>query len=643
VGRKAKAKYVNDSTVRLSAAPGKGSFSILMAGAASFDPNQDVAGLALKELDAASSKSFDDLLTSNRTWWHDFWSKAFISLHSSDGVADEVERNATYFLYVMASTSRADYPPRFGGLLWFTNGDMREWGSQHWWHNVGCYYNGLDPSNRSELTEPVFSMYSKMYDACALAAKQQWGSQGIFIAETCWFDGLGTLPDDIAAEMRDLYLMRKPWDQRSARFREFADPKQPHSSRWNWKGKGAWVNGIWTYTDKGAGPFGEVTHILSSGAKIAFLYWQRYQYTQDQAWLRDRAYPMLKGIAEFYRNFPNVKKDTDGKYHINYVNNHEPIKGARDTMEEMAAMRGIFPVAIRASEILGADAEMRPVWREFLENLAPLPTNETPDTLDPRRPGDPVRWTAGLKPLLQGNPRQLSDRILIPAFHYDLCTSETEDGEMIKMANATFEAMHPEGISAKTPVNELSSAPTIAAYLGRADDFKWLLPNQIRSLRPDHDFCDFPGLGKIGVMRNRMTLREGPGDVCAERLGRICQALHTALLQSVPPVAGGDPVIHLFPAWPKEWDAEYTLLARGAFLVTSSTRGGEVEFVELRSQAGGECRLRNPWGQNEVVLYRNGAKSEAITASLLKFNTARDENIVVTRSGTTPAKYKRSI
>ena len=59
-------------------------------------------------------------------------------------------------------------------------------------------------------------MYSGMFDAAATAARQQWGSQGIYIPETVWLDGLAKLPDDIAAEMRDLYLLRKPWSQRSA-------------------------------------------------------------------------------------------------------------------------------------------------------------------------------------------------------------------------------------------------------------------------------------------------------------------------------------------------------------------------------------------------------------------------------------------
>ena len=79
-----------------------------------------------------------------------------------------------------------------------------------------------------------------MADSCAVAARQQWGSQGIFLPETLGFDGLAELPDDIAAEMRDLYLVRKPMAEASPEFLEFSSMRQPHSSRWNWWESGAW-------------------------------------------------------------------------------------------------------------------------------------------------------------------------------------------------------------------------------------------------------------------------------------------------------------------------------------------------------------------------------------------------------------------
>ena len=116
--------------------------------------------------------------------------------------------------------------------------------------------------------------------------------------------------------MRDLYLLKKPWEDRSQRFRIYASSRNHFSSRWNWKaslphnsyiesvrrkaGKGseypyyrsAWLTEDgWSYTDWAYGPYGHMSHIFYSGAEIAYLYWLRYEYTLDRAWLRDRAYP----------------------------------------------------------------------------------------------------------------------------------------------------------------------------------------------------------------------------------------------------------------------------------------------------------------------------------------------------------------
>src|SRR5437773_2467941 len=143
----------------------------------------------------------------------------------------------------MGASSRGAYPPRFGGMLWYTNGDMRRWGSQYWWANTNAYYANLMPANRLGLLDPMFALYAGMMPACARAARQQWGSEGLWIPETTFFSGPEELPDDIAAELRDLMLVRKPWEQRSARFRAFAETKQRHNSRWNFQGEGHWDQG----------------------------------------------------------------------------------------------------------------------------------------------------------------------------------------------------------------------------------------------------------------------------------------------------------------------------------------------------------------------------------------------------------------
>ncbi len=381
-GCKAPARYLNETTVQLSVSPGKGRFAILIASAANFDRQKEVGALALAELAAAEARGFSRLQTDTAAWWHDFWSRGFVSMHSADGQADFVEQNYTYYLYLMGASSRGKYPPRFGGMLWRTTGDLSRWGSQYWWANTRAYYDNLMPANRLDLMAPLFSLYNGMYDACALAAQQQWGSKGIWIPETTFFNGPEKLPDDIATELRDLMLMRKPFEERSAKFQALAEVKNRHNSRWNFQADGRWEQGHYVSRNKGHGIFGHTTHILGPSARIANLAWQRYQFTMDTNWLREQAYPLIKGSTEFYRSFPNLKKGQDGKYHIYHVNNSESDWGSSDTRYEVSCMHLIFPLAMRASEILGLDADLRPLWREISENLVPLP-----DGGDRRRSG----------------------------------------------------------------------------------------------------------------------------------------------------------------------------------------------------------------------------------------------------------------
>jgi len=614
-GRNTKVKLSNDRELRLVAEPGNSSFTIFISSVAAFDPQQDIAASTLEQLQAAVDEGYAGLAESNRQWWHDFWAKSFVHLHSADGIADDIEANYNYYLYVMASSSRGRFPPKFNGMLWTTGGDTRKWGAQYWGANQSCIYNALFATNRLELIDPMFSMYSGMYDSCALAAKQQWGSNGIYIPETVAFDGLEKLPESIAEEMRLLYLSKKPWAERSEEFNDFAFTKQPHSSRWNFKAAGKWQHGQWHYTDKGAGPYAQVNHIFSRGAKIAYKYWLRYEYTKDTQWLRSRAYPIIKGVAEFYRNYPNVRKGPDGRYHIHNVNSNEPVWGGQDTDEEISAMHGIFPVVIKASEILDVDSQMRPIWREFLDNLAPLPVRGDGKTV----------WIKALEPVARGRGNSLPDRNTMPMWYFDLCTLENEDPKVMEIATATFESFFRGGVDSETRIGVLSKLAGAAAILGRSEDIRFLIPNQIHTR-------------ETPALANRMTLREGAQTTGLQRIGRAADALHLALCQAVPAGPGGEPVIRVFPAWPRQWDASYTLLARGAFLVSSSMGDGRIEFVQIQSIAGGECRLRNPWPRKEVTLYRNGTQAESLSGSLLRFSTMAGETVTVVIKGNKPSR-----
>lgn len=607
LGRDTQVRPDGEGALELSAAAGKGTFLVLISSAASFDRQTDVVADALQRLDPPATMGFAGLIRENADWWRQFWSRSSVRLHSADGVADRIEQNYTYYLYIMGATSRGRYPAKFNGMLWATGGDRRNWGGQ-FWGNEGCFYNNaLFAANHAELMEPMWSLYSGMADACAVAARQQWGSQGIYIPETTGFDGPPRLPDAIAAEMRELYLLRKSWSERSGAFLDYARPMIAYSSRWNWKGYGSGGGSDQPLRERGSGPYGNTSHIFSSGAKIAYAYWLGYEFGGDENWLRDRAYPILKGVAEFYRNYPNLRQEADGRYHLYFVNSGERVWGARDTDEEITAMRGLLPVVIKASEILQTDQDLRARWRDLLNHLAPLAV------------GADGGWIKGLAPVVHGEADSPPDENSMPMWNFDLCSLEA-GADLARTATTTYEDVL-KGLPRNRWTGGLSKIPLVAAMLGRTDDVETFIPAQIDGQ---------------SSLANRMDSNEGDQTTNVERLGNAANALHTALCQDLPAGPGQAPVIRVFPAWPKHWDAAFTLLCRGGFLVSSEMRGGRVESVAIHAQRGGEVRLRNPWPEARVDLYRNEAKTETLEGALLKIATQNGERIVVRRSGDSP-------
>jgi hypothetical protein len=79
------------------------------------------------------------------------------------------------------------------------------------------------------------------------------------------------------------------------------------------------------------------------------------------------------------------------------------------------------------------------------------------------------------------------------------------------------------------------------------------------------------------------------GSYISEQVG-VSRMITELLLQSV------DNVIRVFPAWPKDKDAEFAgLRAQGGFLVSACQTGGVVGGVTIESTSGGTVRLVSPW------------------------------------------------
>ena len=334
----------------------------------------------------------------------------------------------------------------------------------------------------------------------------------------------------------------------------------------------------------------------------------------------------MKECAEFYRSFG--KPGPDQRIHIYPSNAHESFLGVRDSIADLAAIRGLFPVLIQASEILGADTSQRPKWKAFLQKLAPYPMGDNPLAQQLGASLGPGRWAAGLFAGIAGK-RGTEEVWTMPIFPFEDVTGDSHNEENWKVANYTYRSLPQRGTllggggpelldDAKVPVH--SRLPILAARIGRPDEVRRILPAFAALVQRSPN--GMPS-GDIG-----MSLVEG--------LAMPAFALQEALLQST----GG--LIQLFPAWPDEWDAQFRLRTRGAFIVTASKRKNVTEMVEIESLAGETCHIENPWS-GQVSLYVDGTLRSKLKGDVLEFPTVRGETLLLLPRSAPSPKIKMDV
>jgi trehalose/maltose hydrolase-like predicted phosphorylase len=99
---------------------------------------------------------------------------------------------------------------------------------------------------------------------------------------------------------------------------------------------------------------------------IALATWQYYLATGDKKWLRERGWPVLKGIAEFWAS--RVHKNGDGSYSVkNVAGPDEYSNGVDDGVFTNAGAATSLRQATRAARLLGDEAPQK--WKEIAGKL----------------------------------------------------------------------------------------------------------------------------------------------------------------------------------------------------------------------------------------------------------------------------------
>jgi hypothetical protein len=273
--------------------------------------------------------------------------------------------------------------------------------------------------------------------------------------------------------------------------------------------------------------------------------WNLWDYTGDEQYLRETAYPLLRELAIFYAAF--ARRGWDGQYYhleptvetesygLSYRNEF-----AKDTTAAITMFRYILSTAAEAAEFLGADGDLVPLWREVAARLPPYPVFQM--GMGPILAGNPgiiPRWSAGDHEINSANyPATLADEITLD--------SPREQRELIIRTADTVRNNH----------------NTEAYILAGA-------------------FADYTvaGYNKSPVkIDDALSLCEeilaAPERLLNSRSGRI----------------------HLFPVTPRNAKAAFrNCLARGGFEVSAAKDQTGVLGVSVRARRSIRCRIMNPW------------------------------------------------
>ena len=216
-----------------------------------------------------------------------------------------------YGRYLMISASRKG--TQASNLQGIWNKDLKPaWGSKYTTNiNAEMNYWPAEVTNLSECHEPLFKLVEECAETGVRVAKEHYGAEG-------W----------VLHHNTDLWRGTAPIN---------------HSNH------GMWVSGS-----------GWLSHHL----------WEHYLFTRDLEFLRERAYPLMKGASTFYSQY--LVEDPATGWLISTPSNSPENGGmvAGPTMDHQI-IRSLFKATIEAAALLDTDAEFAGLLKDQVSRIAP--------------------------------------------------------------------------------------------------------------------------------------------------------------------------------------------------------------------------------------------------------------------------------
>ncbi len=499
---------------------------------------------AKRELDEVLATPLETLREQQQAWWRDYWGRSFLRITSPDKAADWLTAAHHVHLYTLGCTNRGPVPAKWDGGAGLMRGDERNWGLAEWVQEIRFTFMPLYTANRLEMARGLCDHYWRMADYLRAQTAKMWGLPGIWIPET-------VLPWGHAED----FVLKD--DGRGA---------QGHYERW----------------DPSTAPYGKfelynpyIGFLFTAGLEVCHHYLTYCRYSGDEAFAREGAYPMVRGVCEFVAGL--LRQGEDGRYHLDPANALETWWMVRDPADALDGIRAIFPQFIDMAERFGRDKALRDRCGDIVAKLPdpPLGAWGADSSIDPSVDAyAPAAAFNRLKRRVNAENPQL-----YRVYPFELSGIGTADCER---ARRTFErricslgnGWSMDAIwAARLGLGE-EAAKLVAAHARRYNRFRYggwdsndsrVFPDNL-AVTP---FLDAGGLSAF--------------------------ALQEMLVQS------HNGVIRVLPAVAKDWSGMFQLRAEGGFLVAAEFKDGRPRLVEIRSLLGKDCTVANPWAAGCVV------------------------------------------
>jgi hypothetical protein len=427
----------------------------------------------------------------------------------------------TLYLYFFAASNRGSLPGTQAGLasLFNPSQDSQPWyPSGYWFWNLRMFVQANLSAGAFALNTPIFNLYRSN-----LSNIQSWTNaffpnhQGICVPETMRFNGNG--------------YYNPGWEEGNASC----------SSR------------VVSFN----------AQTVTSGAEISLWIWQTYLATDDRTFLANN-YPIMRDSAKFLLS--HAYTGSDGLLHTR-SNAHEQQWNVADPVNDVAAMRALFPVTRSAAQALGVDSDLVSSLGNALPKLRGFPTSGSS--------GNDVIVASAEPNAAQHNQENEG---LEPVWPYNLIG---DSGGQSDLAKRTF-ARRPYPTQP-----DWSFDPLQAARLGLASDFKSTLSTMVNKYQVyPSGLADWNGGGNTPYL---------------EQIGVTAAAVTEALVQDY------DGTLRIAPAWPSGWDADGVVAIQHRGRAFVQIRKGQLVTVAVQAGATGSITVRNPWpGQDVQVVDGDG-------------------------------------